>query len=77
LPASASHCFEHDTVEALSDGVLPKVSGDRGIPRFTWRDHRGTTEWVAYRFEKPKTISEVEVYWFDDTGVGQCRVPKS
>lgn len=76
-PASASHCFEHDTVEALGDGVLPKSSGDRGIPRFTWWDHRGTTEWVAYRFEKPKTISEVEVFWFDDTGVGQCRVPKS
>ncbi len=76
-PASASHCFEHDTVEALGDGVLPKSSGDRGIPRFTWWDHRGTTEWVAHRFEKPKTISEVEIYWFDDTGVGQCRVPKS
>jgi len=27
--------------------------------------------------EKPRKVSAVEVYWFDDTGVGQCRVPKS
>ena len=28
-------------------------------------------------FEKPSTVSETEVYWFDDTGTGQCRVPKA
>ena len=62
---------------ALDDGILPRSSGDGGIPRFTWWDHRGTSEWVACTFEEPKTVSQVEVYWFDDTGRGQCRVPKS
>jgi hypothetical protein len=73
--ASASHVF--DTLEALNDGILPKTSSDKKIPRFTWWDHRGTVEWVQYTLKKPRTVSSTEVYWFDDTGVGACRVPKS
>ena len=74
---TASHCNESDTVDALSDGMVPKSSGDQSIPRFTWWPNRGTSEWVIYNFPKPRTVSEAEVYWFDDTGRGQCRVPKS
>jgi hypothetical protein len=77
LPVSASHCFESDTVEALVDGLEPKNSNDHSIPRFTWWDHRGTAEWVQYDFGKPRKVSAVEVYWFDDTGAGSCRTPQS
>lgn len=73
---SASHCYRGDTVEALADGLEPESSGDESIPRFTWWDRRGTTEWVQYEFPKSREVSAVEVYWFDDTGVGHCRVPK-
>mgnify|MGYP005837590273 CR=1 FL=1 len=76
-PHTASHCFENDTVMALSDGLLPRSSNDRRIPRFTWWPRKGTSEWVTYDFSKPRQVSEVEVYWFDDTGVGHCRVPKA
>ena len=75
--ATASHCFAGDTVEALADGLSPASSNDQSIPRFTWWDHRGTTEWVQYDFDRAKKVSSVEVYWFDDTGTGQCRIPKS
>jgi len=75
--ATASHCWHSDTVDALSDGLLPKRSGDHAIPRLTWWDHCGTTEWAAYRFKQPRTVSQAEVYWFDDTGRGHCRVPAS
>ena len=75
--ASASHTYSGDTVEALGDGLEPKSSGDHDIPRFTWWEHRGTREWVQYDFDQVKQVSSVEVYWFDDTGVGQCRLPKS
>jgi DUF1680 family protein len=71
----ASHVNPTDTLEALNDGVLPKSSGDHSIPRMTWWDHRGTTEWVSYTFHEPRTLSTAAVYWFDDTGRGQCRVP--
>lgn len=75
--ASASHCFSGDTVVALSDGLVAKTSNDHSIPRFTWWDHRGTREWVQYDFPTAREVSAVEVFWFDDTGVGQCRIPKS
>ncbi len=76
-PLSASHCNEGDSPEAMIDGLEPKNSNDHSIPRFTWWDHRGSAEWVQYGFARPRTVSAVEVYWFDDTGMGSCRVPAS
>jgi hypothetical protein len=32
---------------------------------------------VEYEFASPAEISELSVYWFDDTGVGGCRVPRA
>lgn len=74
---SASHCFSGDSVEALADGLEPKNSNDHDIPRLTWWDHRGTKEWVQFDFDAARKVSVAEVYWFDDTGVGQCRLPRS
>jgi len=74
---TASHLWELDTLAALNDQIEPKSSGDHDVPRFTWWDHRGTTEWVQYDFAKPRKVSAVEVYWFDDTGRGSCRTPRS
>ncbi len=76
-PISASHCFQNDSVDAVIDGQAPKSSNDGSIPRFTWWDHRGTTEWIQYEFVKPRKVSAVEIYWFDDTGIGACRVPQA
>ena len=77
VPTTASHCWGNDTVSACSDKLLPKSSNDQSIARFTWWDHEGTTEWVQYNFDEPRKISGVDVYWFDDTGLGSCRLPKS
>jgi hypothetical protein len=41
----------------------------------TWWDHKGGTEWVSYRFPRPRRLGAAAVYWFDDTGRGGCRVP--
>jgi hypothetical protein len=75
--AEASHVNASDTVRALSDGLEPKSSSDGSIPRFTWWDHKGGTEWVQYRLPKARTLSSVSVYWFDDRPGGGCRVPAS
>ena len=77
IPATASHCFESDTVMALSDKVLPRSSNDHSIQRMTFWPRKGTIEWVQYDFEKPTRISGSAVYFFDDTGGGGCRIPKS
>jgi DUF1680 family protein len=71
----ASHVWTTDTLAAVNDGVVPKASSDATIPRQTWWDHQGTEEWMSYRFPKPRKIDGCAVYWFDDTGVGGCRVP--
>ena len=74
---TASHCFASDSIQAVGDGLEPASSADHDIPRLTFWDHRGTTEWVQYDFGAPKEVSTCGIYWFDDTGVGQCRVPKA
>jgi DUF1680 family protein len=76
-PWAASFCHDADSVEACFDGQLPKNSNDHKIPRMTWWDHKGTAEWVERTFEKPTQFSSSDVYWFDDTGKGACRVPQS
>jgi DUF1680 family protein len=62
---------------ALNDQAEPKSSEDPSSTYFHWWPRKGTTEWVEYTFEKPSAVSEVEAYWFDDTGHGECRVPGS
>lgn len=75
--ASTSHCWQMDSVDALHDQVEPTRSGDTSIPRLTWWDHRGTSEWAQYDWAEARTVSKVSVYWFDDSGAGSCRVPAS
>jgi DUF1680 family protein len=58
-------------------GAEPSASKDHSIPRFTWWDHKGTQEWIQWEQKQAITVSAVSVYWFDDTGSGFCRVPKS
>lgn len=78
IPATASHVFEGDTVDALSIGSLPANSDDQSIPRFTWWDRKGSTEWVEYDFPEARTLSQARLYWFDDGATGGgCRIPES
>ncbi len=74
---TASHCFASDETSAISDGLLPTSSADHAIPRMTWWDHKGTSEWLQYDLPEPMPIAGVDVYWFDDTGRGRCRVPEA
>ena len=61
----------------INDQWEPRRSYDRAHPYLHWWPAKGTVEWVQYDFKKAQTISEVKVYWFDDTGRGECRVPVS
>lgn len=77
IAISASHVFGGDTLLALDDGKEPVDSNDHGIPRHTFWPRRGSTEWLQYSFAEPREVSQTRVYWFDDTGRGQCRVPEA
>ncbi|UCE08469.1 MAG: glycoside hydrolase family 127 protein, partial [bacterium] len=63
--------------EAINDQLEPQSSIDHEVPFFHWWNHKGTKEWVQYDFQQPEEVSTVEVYWFDDTGIGECRIPQS
>jgi DUF1680 family protein len=63
--------------EALNDQREPKSSGDHSSRFLHWWPRKGTTEWVQYDFPKPARVSAVEIYWFDDKGRGECRLPRS
>jgi hypothetical protein len=75
--ARASLCYGGDSIDAVCDDELPASSSDPTIPRLTFWPHKGTSEWVEAHFDQPRTVSRVEVYWFDDGPGGGCRVPES
>ena len=62
---------------AVNDLLEPASSGDHDVPYYHFWPHKGTTEWLQYDFDSPAEISTVEVYFFDDTGRGECRIPAS
>src|SRR5258708_39666700 len=62
--------------EMIHDGETP-ASSNEGGSYFDWWPRQGGSEWAEYAFEKSATVSEAEVYWFDDTGRGGVRVPAS
>ncbi|MFW6140369.1 MAG: beta-L-arabinofuranosidase domain-containing protein [Acidobacteriota bacterium] len=62
---------------SVNDQREPKNSNDPTIPYLHWWPNKGTEEWVQLDFQKSENIFQVKVYWFDDTGQGECRVPES
>src|SRR5439155_8987622 len=58
---------------ALNDQSEPPSSSDGTSSFFHWWPEKGSTEWAEYQFERAALVSEVEVYWLDDTGSGECR----
>lgn len=63
--------------DAINDQFEPANSIDHSIPFLHWWPRKGTTEWIQYDFTGEQTVSTTQIYWFDDTGIGECRLPKS
>jgi DUF1680 family protein len=64
-------------IEGVNDGSDPKSSGEQPAKLLHWWPHKGTSEWASYRWSKAVRIQGIKVYWFDDTGRGECRLPQS
>ncbi len=60
----------------VNDQFEPEGSDD-AASYMHWWPKKGTSEWIDYTFDAPVRVSEASVYWFDDTGGGECRVPAS
>jgi len=59
----------------VNDGEEPTRSNRSGGSSFDWWPTFGTTEWLQYDFPKAQSVSETQVFWFDDTGNGGVKVP--
>ena len=64
-------------LSSINDRLVPTDASDRSVPYTHWWPAKNTTEWLAYDFAEPQTVSTSTVYWFDDGPWGGCRVPKT
>jgi len=62
---------------SVNDQEFPDSSSDRSVLYHHWWPMNDTVVWIEYKFQKPETISESSVYWFDDGPFGGCRIPAS
>jgi len=69
--------FVHVSLDAIKDQILPESSSDSSALQLDFWPHKGTTEWIQFEWDEKHEISSLKIYWFDDTGRGQCRTPKS
>lgn len=77
--AAVSVSFESGNarIQGINDGIEPRGSGEQPAALCHWWPHKGTREWVQYSWKNPITARGVQLYWFDDTGRGECRLPAS
>jgi DUF1680 family protein len=59
-PKLVNTISENSKVE-FSNGINPEHR------YYHWQPRNGHAEWIQYTFDNSKKVSEVEVYWFDDT----------
>ncbi|MGB2866048.1 MAG: beta-L-arabinofuranosidase domain-containing protein, partial [Sedimentisphaerales bacterium] len=64
-------------IDAIKDQILPENSSDSSAMQLDFWPHKGTTEWLQFDWDQEHKISSVKVYWFDDTGRGECHLPKT
>ncbi|MGH8099664.1 MAG: hypothetical protein ACREIW_00100, partial [Chthoniobacterales bacterium] len=64
---------------AAKDGIEPRSSHDNSpLSHFDWWPDRDVTEWCEYAWDEPVTISQTQLYWWDDsTTGGGCKTPVS
>lgn len=74
---SVSFANTNSQPEGIHDGIEPKSSGEQPPAIFHWWPHKGGSEWAQYTWSKPAAFSGAKLYWFDDTGRGNCRLPAS
>lgn len=63
--------------QSIVDQIQPKSSHDKDEQFYHWWPKKGTTEWIQLDFSRPEKLYAIEVYWLDDTGQGECKVPQS
>jgi len=64
-------------IQGLNEQYEPTDSNDHTAIYFSLVAEEGLHRVGAVRVPRRDDVSETSVYWFDDTGQGECRVPRS
>jgi uncharacterized protein len=64
-------------MRAINDQAVARSSYDQSEGYFHFWPQKGTTEWVEYAFPRETKVAAAAIYWYDDTGHGEVRVPAS
>lgn len=74
---TSSYASGSSSITAIRDGKAIEASNRHPGQLFHYWPHKGTEEWAQYNWKTPRTFGAAKVYWFDDTGFGECRPPVS
>ncbi len=73
--AEASYTYPSDSILATFIGASPRSSADTSIRRWTSYPKFGAKQTLTYILNKPTKLSEIAVYWYEDTA--DVRVPQT
>lgn len=73
LSFTSGNCYPN----GIHDGKSPTKSNQHPGELTHFWPHKGGEEWIAYHWENPIETASSRLFWFDDTGVGECRPPVS
>jgi DUF1680 family protein len=63
------------SLDPINDQETPENAPIGSVANFDFWPRKGTKEWIIYEFTQPVTLRKTRVWWFDDTGIGECRLP--
>lgn len=72
-----SHTSGNAQPDGANDGFVPAGSNPNSPRQAHFWPRKGGQETIAYVWAVPQRVASARVYWFDDTGRGECRVPRA
>ncbi len=75
--AEATYTHPSDSLLATFNGATPKSSGDKSIRRWSSFTKNGAKQALTYFLKTPTKLSEIAVYWFEETPANRIRLPQS
>ncbi|QDV62843.1 sulfatase-like hydrolase/transferase [Crateriforma conspicua] len=64
--AFASYTHPNNTADAVRMPIQPVSSSDKSRPRWTSWPQRGQDQWIEIRFDGPRELRSLGVYFYDD-----------
>ncbi|NQV34930.1 MAG: glycoside hydrolase family 127 protein, partial [Phycisphaeraceae bacterium] len=71
-----THTKAGDSIAAVVDGAVPNSSADQRGPRWTSLPFKNNRQDITISFPETRRVTRVLVYWYQDPGKGEVRLPR-